>query len=437
MAVRVLLINDSTSNPNWGDRAAALSLKTLVERQGGQIEVCITEDDLIAFEFGDGEPSEAGTESSESHGFKELVKAVMPPIAWRMAARLYSPRDRDPQSGHVPTDWADFERQAASFRSSDQFEWLASQCETVDVAVIHGDGAILGGDLVGRSILFLAYVIRRHLGIPVALVNHTADLDTPVIQTIVENVYPLLDDIVYRDEMSAAVCGDSLGGDYGADTAFCFIPSDDPAWPAIVGRNGYFGVWPDTAIFSPEDPYVCVGGSSIHSFDPNRLPQEVMDGYRSLVERLMSVYAGQVVLTVSDLKDEYFFRPLARELEVPVVGLTTPVQQAVDIVGNADAYIGGRWHPSIFALSGGVPVVPISSKTHKMRSLCASAGLPERVFDATNILAEVDDISDRLTDLLSEGKSLRRRLRQWAAEQRSLSQRNAQIVADIAMHAAS
>ena len=67
-----------------------------------------------------------------------------------------------------------------------------------------------------------------------------------------------------------------------------------------------------------------------------------------------------------------------------------------------------------------------------MRSLCESAGLPGRVFDANEMRAEVDGISDRLSSVLAEGEALRGRLRQWGAEQRDLAPRNAQIVADIA-----
>jgi signal transduction histidine kinase len=46
-----------------------------------------------------------------------------------------------------------------------------------------------------------------------------------------------------------------------------------------------------------------------------------------------------------------------------------PVQQAVDILGHSDAYVGGRWHTAIFALRGGAPVVPFSAKQSKMQGL--------------------------------------------------------------------
>ena len=42
----VLLINDSSSNPNWGDRAAAIALKRMIAACGGTLGGIVTEDAL-------------------------------------------------------------------------------------------------------------------------------------------------------------------------------------------------------------------------------------------------------------------------------------------------------------------------------------------------------------------------------------------------------
>jgi len=44
--MNVLLINDSTSNPNWGDRAAAVSLKKMITMVGGNIIDTFSENEL-------------------------------------------------------------------------------------------------------------------------------------------------------------------------------------------------------------------------------------------------------------------------------------------------------------------------------------------------------------------------------------------------------
>ena len=105
---------------------------------------------------------------------------------------------------------------------------------------------------------------------------------------------------------------------------------------------------------------------------------------------------------------------MARELGLPLIAPTIPVQQAVDILGNADAYVGGRWHSAIFALRGGAPVVPLSAKQGKMGSLMQAADLPAAEFDAFAVGRDGEAIARALRPLLDAGDALRGRLRTWA-----------------------
>ena len=99
------------------------------------------------------------------------------------------------------------------------------------------------------------------------------------------------------------------------------------------------------------------------------------------------------------------------------VMLHQPVQQAVDIVGNADVCITGRWHPGIFALRGGVPVIALSSKTFKMQALMRAAGLPETTFDALDLAGSRDALVGLLRQYLERDSEWRDQLRGWAARQ--------------------
>jgi hypothetical protein len=46
--MKVLFVNNSTSNPNWGDRAAAIALRMMITSQGGRIDYALTELQLSA-----------------------------------------------------------------------------------------------------------------------------------------------------------------------------------------------------------------------------------------------------------------------------------------------------------------------------------------------------------------------------------------------------
>jgi len=247
--------------------------------------------------------------------------------------------------------------------------------------------------------------------VPVALVNHTADFDHADLREIAVHVYPLLADVVFRETESVERCADMCDGRFAPDSAFLFEPAMPETWAELAARPTYMDVWPDTAAFDPGAPYLCLGGSSLYVFLDS--PEQVVSAYVTLIERVQAVYSGQIVLTASDLRDQPVMRALAARLQLPLMGLHTPVQQVVDVLGNADAYIGGRWHPSIFALRGGAPIIPLSSRTFKMEALARLAGLPAVPHDALDLSAAAEGVAARLSSYLESGSGLRSRLREW------------------------
>jgi hypothetical protein len=419
--MNVLFVNDWTSNPNWGDRGAAYSLALMVQEQGGTISRSISEDALYR-----GSLDENGADSgcSTEKGAARVARLLAPPGLVALGRKTLARGGETRESRVIPRRWEDY-RAACERVLGAKTPWpnLIRSIPGIDIAVIHGDGAIYGDNRVGHTMLFLGYLIKTAFGKPVVLVNHSADFDRPGLLEIAKKVYPLLDDVVFRDVISFERCSVPCTGRFAADTAFALSPAPRDLWVPVASRPTYFDVWPDTATFDPSQPYVCVGGSSI--FGHHGEKETVISGYRALLSHLQSVYTGQLVLTASDVVDETVLRPLARELRLPLVALTTPVQQAVDILGNADAYIGGRWHPAIFALSGGAPLIALSSKTPKMNALAKMAGLSEATFDALDIKQQTEAIGVRLLCYLQQSAELRTRLRSWAVDMAAGSRGNA------------
>jgi Polysaccharide pyruvyl transferase len=411
--MKVLLINDSTTNTNWGDRAAAISLMAMISATGGRIIHAITEDELKSSAFGKTPSLPSGGSQDR---VREIVKQCIPPILLSLRRKVLSRRDAAGAGRFIPDRWEDFEGCARAVRREQRYGWpdLLGAIDSADVAVIHG-ASMDGNGIIPRTDLFLTYLIKRHFRKPIIIVNHTADLDHPDLRRMAEEVYPLFDDVVFRDPISAERCESLCGGRFAADTAFWFEPAPRRDWAPIAGRPTYFDIWPHKARFDPSQPYLCLGGSSILWSGWN--PRAMVRDFSALIEAIQAVYSGQVVLTASDIPEQMIFEPVATALSLPLVGVTTPVQQAVDIVGNADAYIGGRWHPGIFALRGGVPVIALSSKTFKMQSLMRSAGLPETPFDALDLADKRDSLIHMLQQHLEGGSELRNRLRTWAAKE--------------------
>ena len=411
----ILLINDSSSNPNWGDRAAAIALKQMITACGGTFSGIVTEDDLLDGRYFQ-RPIESAAQKEVKRSLKYWARLLLPPVVLKLREKISQRFNGSDAAGPIPCSLDDFDRCANLFmRDRAAYGGLIDAIETADVAIIHGDGCMVGNGVLPRSELFLGHLIKTRFHKPVILINHTTDFSDPELNRMAEAVYPLLDDVTYRDQTSADLCRNRWAGRYAADSAFLFEPAERESWLRLVCRPTYFDIWPDQALFDPSRPYICMGGSSIYSFYGP--PTSVIDDFIELASHLKTLYPGQIVLTASDRKDEIIFRPVAKALRLPLVGLTIPVQQAVDIVGNCQAYVGGRWHPSIFALRGGAPVVPLSSKTFKMQALIGMAGLGDSAFNALDLAGEKERIGRTLAAYAAQGETLRKRLRMWAAKQ--------------------
>ena len=318
--MKALFINDSTSGANWGDRAAAFSLKAMVVEAGATISGIITEDELGQTRFG--EPPQARSSSKDRR--RAMLRSLIPPVVLAARRRVFADVDLTPDNRIIPARWEDFGPAAdlVMVASDGPWPWLRAAIRRADLVVIHGDGAMVGEGIIPRTDLFLAYLAHERLDTPVVLVNHSADFDRPELRRMAEHVYPLFADVVFRDPVSATRWGHLGGGRFAADSAFWFSPAARDAWVPLAGRPSYFDVWPDTAPFDPAAPYLCLGGSSLHGTAWR--PLELARSYATLVARLRAVYGGQILLTCSGLQELEAFRPLARELGLPLIAPTIP-----------------------------------------------------------------------------------------------------------------
>ncbi len=413
--MNVLFVNDSTSNPNWGDRAAAIALRKMIQDSKGVVCKTIYEEELYGGCFSNKWNTEGTAHESLP---RKIVKLCLPPMVLKAREKirsLYRLSTVGRAACDVPENWDDFPiTLELIYKNKDQCSDLLAAIEEADLMVIHGDGCMVGNARIARAELFLAYLAKVHFKKPVIIVNHTADFDHPNLQQIAREVYPLFDDVVFRDSVSVERCRYFCNGRVAADSAFLFKPIPLDSWLPVAQRPTFFDVWPDQAQFNPAEPYVCIGGSSIYHYAKS---YDAEGGFVKLINHVRSIYSGQIVLTASDARDQTIYRPIAKRLNLPLVGVSTPVQQAVDIVGNAQAYIGGRWHSSIFALRGGTPVVPLSSLTFKMEALSQMAGLPSVVFDALDLEHQKLAIGRQLQSYLEQGQELREALSIWAEKE--------------------
>lgn len=417
--MNILFVNDSSCNPNWGDRAAALTLRNMILQTDCAIASVVTENDL---KYSNYKNLRTDGRIQEPH-YKKRLNIIIPPIIMKIIERMKKYR-RHTGNQIIPDKAGDFDRYAENaILNKDSYYTIVEGIQKCDLVIIHGNGAMRLNKVIPRSMLFIAYISKKYFNKPTILINHTADLSHPELFKIAEKVYPILDDVVFRDVISLEKYSGLWRSRYAPDTAFILEPLEKKVWLKVVNRHNYFDVWPDEANFNPSKSYICIGYSSIYGGTTIR-NYNADHGYVNLISHILKVYDGQIVLVVSDKTDEKHMRLLSKHFNLPLISLNTPVQQAVDIVGNADAYIGGRWHPSIFAFRGGTPVVPISAHTFKIEALIKASPLPSIVYDGLNLEAEKYGIGDQLIEYIQQGDNLRTKIKSWANEEAKRSWEN-------------
>ena len=232
--MKVLLINDSSSSSNWGDRAAAIALKAMIADCGGTLCGVVTEDDMRDGRYlnppvGNDWPQKTGTRS-----LRDWVKLFVPPVALKLRENMLQYLSApDP----IPLTVEGFEAAADEVLADRaRFGGLLDAIGQADVTVIHGDGAMVGNGLIPRTELFFSYLIKTRFHKPVILINHTTDFNHPDLDRMASSVYPLLDDVTYRDQTSEDLCRDRWPGRYAADTPFS--SSRQSGKPGLRWRRG-------------------------------------------------------------------------------------------------------------------------------------------------------------------------------------------------------
>ncbi|RTR05340.1 polysaccharide pyruvyl transferase family protein [Halomonas nitroreducens] len=414
--IRVCLVNDTSNTHNWGARATSQALRTLIHEAGGTVEHTLYESRLTAPQYAD-RRSLDGVAGRLPGGAapRRIGRGVL-----NRLARYY------PDA--VPACWAEFDAKARAVMDGRALRDIRQALTNSDLVMISGEGCIYGNLRQSRMLFFIAYLARCWLDKETALVNHSADLAHPVLSAIAREVYPRLDEVVFREADSARACGDWCRPRIAADAAYRLTPAPPEAWLPIAARPGYFDGWPSRAArFDPARPYVCVGGSSSYLRRGHRSIDPVA-GYVALCRRLAADIAP-VLLVAASWQDERIFRAVAAELDMPLVGIATPVQQAIDIIGNALAYVGGRWHSGVFAHAGGTPTVALGAYTPKMQALLHHAGLPGEPFDPFALASQSAAIIRQTRDLIDQGEALRERLRATARRSACYAEQNVGILA--------
>lgn len=132
--------------------------------------------------------------------------------------------------------------------------------------------------------------------------------------------------------------------------------------------------------------------------------------------------------------DHGYLSGLAEQLRLQVpdsvdVSVLDPDADSFDhrrCVATSDLVLAGRYHPAVFALGAGVPVVCVSYQ-HKAAGVMTDAGFGDQVINASDVTT--DTLRALMLDTWGRRHELRRRMKATAVDR----QQTASVTTDLAV----
>lgn len=164
----------------------------------------------------------------------------------------------------------------------------------------------------------------------------------------------------------------------------------------------------------------------------NRHDNAIVEALVSLAERV-SVRVILMPQVHGPNRDQPYLESLAtslreRDVEATVVDEDTDSDQQRSLVAGADMVLAGRYHPAVFAVAAGVPVLVIPYE-HKAHGLAEAAGLGGWVIDVADVSEE--NMREMVLGLHDAREEVRRILARTGPELRDLAARTSELVAEM------
>lgn len=395
----VLFISDTSDGLNWGCFATSKELRQLLN-DSSNIEETIFLQELYHKKRKLGLPSV----SDIQYLLNEWSK--VPVGEGHLLSRFYNygAQPLIDIFDYLPMTAAQFDMKADEFINSDISNKFFGGLENVDDVVINGEGSIHGSSRKARMLLFLAYLAKDQYNVDTHIINHTLQIDDQDLRQMVQMVYPILDTIVFREPLSTEHYLSEVGKGnvvQGADAAWCFDEMLSPAKLNDVQDRGGISIW--RPVNEPDQeldftcPYITVGGGSGFSHDTDSVAANFIDLVQSIECMIPDV---GIVLTAAGHPDEQFMLKVSEETRYPLVKLNNTSKIAASIIGNSELYLGGRWHPSIFALLGRTPLVGFNGNTFKIQAIKEQFDLEYPIYRCEEMDSHIDEITASVSQRL-------------------------------------
>jgi len=398
--VNVLLVSDNSDGNNWGCTATSRKLRDEINYTS-EIKHTVFLEDL---RYNDLSPS-IPKRHDLTYVLSEYIKIFTG--SGNVYDRIYDSAILSTMHffDFLPKTIEQYPYKSKKFMQSRLINKYFNKPSEIDEVIINGEGSIHGNRRKSQMLLFLAYVSKFELGINTHIVNHTLQIDTPELKKMIGLIYPQLDTIVFRDPISVNEYKSKIGeGNIirAADAAWLFDDFVSPKYLNKLCKSGGIDIWVSDTNYSIdfEQDYICLGGGS--GF--NHGSEKVANNFIRLVNSIQSeLQDTKILLTAAASSDQNFMLKVSEKTGAPLISLQNDIRIAASVVANSSVYVGGRWHPTIFALLGNTQLVNFSGNTFKIQSIKKQFGTDHPIFACKMMSDEIDSIVRSVVYAINEG----------------------------------
>ena len=406
--MKVFLYQDTRSQINLGCKATTSSLIDMIISNGDEI---IHYSDLSEF---------VGLRIFKKIHFLKKFLLYGSNIRYFLRKIFFSLQELKKDKLGSNTSFKDFDKLSKLILQGKIYQKEHKALKEADVLIVNGEGSIYADQAKGIYCFFWCYFVSVYLKKPTALVNHHSDLKTNIMLELAENVYPLINSVVFRDQYSmkkAQIFNTMNNFSFAGDAAFTYEDQFEKKYLNYADCSNLIKIHED---------YICVGGSS-SIMRPDQKNYFLEENFKLLIKKLMSLNL-KIVLVSADNTDDFLLKKISDEMKLEFYSSKTGLNEYIKILENARCLISGRWHSAILASRGGTPTVAMSSNSKKMKGFNLLFDLNSDAFNIMSLEKNGDHIVAKTAEYINKGQNFRDIIAQKATYLKATSIKNISIL---------
>lgn len=372
---RILLLNDTRDQNNWGSVALTDALVAILNESCPQMDMrCI--------------PSISLWTSTSKAG---AVTMVLPALA------------------------DDYEETASAWqegRGGPEADAFIRQVKWADLVIYNGEGSIYRRNHSAIKALFMSWYARKILGKPCAYLNgglHLTHVE-PFLPPMARRTLLELDAVTIRESWSLQCARE-------------FVPGLE----AELLPDSAFYYAPESLADQQPGSYFCVAGG--------QMPHSLVRGKEAPICRLIQALQrkGLKAMILAREDEDQYLAGVAEMCGATFYGRDLAVDEVLGLLRSAALQLSGRYHHFIFGTLWGVPSIGFSAMSHKVQGVAEwFDALLKPVRNSTMLGMEWEETMAQAESYLAAGVDLRRQIAHRARELGEMTRRYGSIAASLA-----